>query len=83
MDSSVDHCNDFYSFACGGYIKNVKVEEGKVKKSPSLDRYLEMNEDMKKILESGNDNLNGVDISIARKLYKNCLDFRECQMHDK
>ena len=33
MDLSVDPCDDFYHFTCGGYIKNARLTESKSSKT--------------------------------------------------
>lgn len=70
MDRSIDPCNNFYQFVCGGYMK--KAAKAKVR-SPGYGLYEEMMYELRDILESKKD-IPGSDISAARNIYKNCMN---------
>ena len=37
MDLSVDPCEDFYKYSCGGFIKKAKIQEDRSEISPSME----------------------------------------------
>lgn len=73
LNTSVDPCIDFYSFSCGGWVKNNPIPQGRARYSP----FNKLDEENKKqlinILNSSKDN----DIEAVAKLkalYRLCLN---------
>lgn len=83
MDESFKACDDFYSFACNGYIKNAKpitTEKGELPAGQGLliESIHEMESTTKKIVRSEID-IPG-NISMARDIYNNCKKLCKCKI---
>ncbi|XP_065344431.1 endothelin-converting enzyme 2-like [Cloeon dipterum] len=74
IDTSVDPCDDFYQFACGGWIEKHPVPEG----ASHVDQFQLLKDQSKnkirEILEADNSDLKGNPLMQARSLYRSCLD---------
>jgi hypothetical protein len=74
MDQSVKPCDDFYSFACGQYVKNTVIPEDKV----SVDSFSEtrdtLQNQLKTIIMAPVDETDIEPIKKVKKLYSACLN---------
>ncbi|XP_012944252.1 endothelin-converting enzyme 2 [Aplysia californica] len=77
MNQSVEPCQDFYKFACGGWISKTKAPASSVK----WDRFREVtlinNQNLKKLLETEGTVVKGKNSSAIAKLktyYRTCVD---------
>lgn len=73
MDPSVDPCEDFYNYSCGGWEKRNVIPSGQ----GTWGVFNELNSrnliQLKKLIE-GNVNNDIKAISVARQLYQSCMD---------
>ncbi|CAB3369730.1 Hypothetical predicted protein [Cloeon dipterum] len=74
MDATVNPCENFYQFACGGWIEKNPIP----KRLPMVSQFTILTEDVtakiKYILEAVNTNSTLGPLKQARSLYKACLD---------
>lgn len=74
MDDSVAPCDDFYSFACGNYVKNTKIPEDKV----SVDTFSTLRDvlqdQLKTIITSPIESSDIEPTKMVKKLYKACMN---------
>lgn len=74
MDKSVSPCDDFYSFACGQYMKNTQVPDDKV----SVDAFSTVRDtlqDQLKTIITAEIAANDIEpIKMIKKLYSACLN---------
>ncbi|CAB3373465.1 Hypothetical predicted protein [Cloeon dipterum] len=74
IDTSVDPCDDFYQFACGGWIEKHPVPDG----ASHVDQFQLLKDQsinqIREILEADNSHLTMVPLMQARSLYRRCMD---------
>ena len=74
MDPSVDPCNDFFQYSCGGWLTNNPLSDTA---PDEIDQFVKLTmsnaESLKDLVEGGNNN-NVPAVQLARQFYKSCMD---------
>ncbi|KAI9550727.1 hypothetical protein GHT06_006121 [Daphnia sinensis] len=79
MDLSVDPCQDFFQYACGGWMRKNPIPATKSRWT-QIDVLRErLANDLKNILEQGNDASDPQPLNTARDMYKACMNTRAIQ----
>lgn len=73
MDQNVDPCHDFYQFSCGGWIKNVQLDE-KPTESTTLMFSSKVEKDINNLLAEDVSKNEINSLNLPRKLYRVCMD---------
>merc|ERR1712112_285300 len=74
MDNTTDPCEDFYEFACGGFQERVVIPDDRSSRDPMAimrDRLLEQ---LRAILEADTEEGESRVFTMARDVYKACMD---------
>jgi predicted metalloendopeptidase len=74
INQTIDPCDDFYQFSCGGWISNhqIKKDKPKINNMMILDEKLQ--EDIKKQLNKEVDASDSKSVAFAKQFFKSCLD---------
>ena len=79
MDKSVDPCDNFYEFACGGFVKKTKISDDRA----GVSSFEMMNDILKKRLyESLSEDIQPNELrafKMAKNLYRSCMNESEFQ----
>ncbi|XP_034935732.1 neprilysin-2-like isoform X2 [Chelonus insularis] len=74
MDDTVDPCDDFYKFACGGFIKSTKIPDEKVSVNTFSVISDEVLEQLRTSIEEKIDPNEPRPFRLAKRLYKICMN---------
>lgn len=81
MDRSVNPCDDFYQFACGGFLNETNVPGGEVSTDPFSAAYDLLQEQLRAIIEDPPRNKNTKPFSLLKQLYDICMDTSSAEVH--
>ncbi|XP_031337648.1 neprilysin-2-like [Photinus pyralis] len=73
MDPDVDPCEDFYEFACGGFMDNVQLDDDYVK---TINTFMEdtVQDRIRGIIEEPEEDDDPRSIANAKRLYRACMN---------
>lgn len=77
MDPEVEPCDDFYDFACGGFLKSTNIPDDKT----SVNTFIEISDELQKQLRASIEEKSSQDepkpFRLAKNLYKACMNKSE------
>lgn len=77
MDSEVEPCDDFYDFACGGFLKSTIIPDDKT----SVNTFTEISDELQNQLRASIEEKSSPDepkpFRLAKNLYKACMNKSE------
>lgn len=74
MDSTVEPCQNFYQFACGKFLKETVIPEGKSTDTMLSRTNNKIQQQLKASLERNTDNNSPRSLKLLRSFYNLCLD---------
>lgn len=74
LDASMNPCDDFYQFACGGFLRNVNIPDDEISVSAHSEIEQHFLNKLKGILEEPSKPKDLKPFKLIRRLYKICMD---------
>ncbi|ODM95024.1 Neprilysin-21 [Orchesella cincta] len=79
IDQSIDPCENFYAFACGGFIQNTKVPKDKMEVTQFSILEDKVLANLKLLFEEPIFPQETYPFSVAKTLYKSCMDLERLE----
>lgn len=83
MDLSVDPCDDFYSFACGNFVKNTKIPDVKNSVGAFTVIGVKVQDQLHSLIGEKISANDLPSFKIAKRLYNTCMDESTIEKHGK
>ncbi|XP_015787620.1 neprilysin-2 isoform X2 [Tetranychus urticae] len=84
LDTSVSPCDDFYDFACGGWIKKKFISEDQTGITQFGAIRDDLNRKLRELVENDGDNSNeAIYFKMMRTVYKQCMNLSEINEQSK
>jgi len=74
MDDTMEPCNDFFKFACGGFLKKKVIPDEKTSLSQFNEINDELQEKLRSIVEADASDLDPPSTLMVKNLYKSCMN---------
>lgn len=74
MNKTVEPCNDFYKFACGGWIAKHPIPQSQTSWDQLSFLREELLQNLRILLEEADKDDDLKPVKLARKLYQTCMD---------
>ena len=81
LNATVDPCDDFYEFACGGWVASHTIADDQVLSFGDVALEDAINEKIRDALTTKRSSSDAKVIVYATDLYKSCLDKGICQLY--
>ena len=78
MDTSVDPCDDFYSFACGSFVNRTVIPDDKIAVSQRNIVRDELFLDMRRLIDTPVKPEDSPATAMLKKYFSSCMDEGEC-----
>ena len=77
MNSDVEPCDDFYKFACGGFLKNTIIPDDKVSMNTFSIISDKLQEQLRTSIEAKSEPNESKPFTLVKNLYKACMNKSE------
>lgn len=78
MDTTVEPCDDFYTYACGGFVENTVIPDDKVSVNTFSIISDKLQEQLRGLVTDPMEPNEPEPFKLAKKLYRACINKSKC-----